>query len=63
MLSGSSKQLILGGAIALALAFSLGGCEYIDNGVDRVETGAAHVANWVSGTATGAGSGGSYERR
>jgi hypothetical protein len=54
MLSHSSKQIALGTVLALALALGLAACDTIDNGVDKVESGGAHVANWVSGTATGA---------
>jgi hypothetical protein len=54
MLRHSSKQIVLGITVALALAVGLAACDTFDNGVDRVETGGAHVANWVSGTTTGA---------
>jgi hypothetical protein len=53
MLGRSSKQIALGLALALALAAGLTACDSFDNGVDRVETGAAHVANWVSGSVGG----------
>jgi len=53
MLGRSSKQIVLGVAIALALSLGLAACDTFDNGVDRVETGAAHAANWVSGTVGG----------
>jgi hypothetical protein len=53
MLGRSSKQIALGAALALVLALGLAACDTVDSGVDRVQTGAAHVANWVSGSVGG----------
>jgi hypothetical protein len=50
----SSKQIVLGLAVALALGAGLMACETVDNGVDWVGSGAARGANWVSGTVSGA---------
>jgi hypothetical protein len=51
MYARTSKQIALG--VALALALGLSACDSFDNGVDRVQTSAAHVANWVSGSVGG----------
>ena len=53
MLGRSSKQIAIGVAMALALALGLAACDTVDRGVGHVETGAAHVANWVSGSVGG----------
>jgi hypothetical protein len=53
MIGRTSKQIAVGAAMAVALALGLAACDSFDNGVDRVETGAAHVANWVSGSVGG----------
>ena len=51
----SSRQIVLGLAVALALGAGLTACETVDNGVDWVGSGAARGANWVSDTAGGSG--------
>ena len=56
----SSRQIVLGIAVALALGAGLTACETVDNSVDWVSSGAASGANWVSDTA---GGGGSSEQR
>jgi hypothetical protein len=53
MLGRTSKHIALGAAIALALALGLAACDSFDNGVDRVESGMARGANWVSGSVGG----------
>jgi len=53
MLGRTTKQIVVGAAIALTLALGLAACESFDNGVDWVESGAAKGANWVSGSVGG----------
>ena len=53
MLGHSSKQIALGLAMALALALGLAACDTFDNGVDKVASGGAQAANWVSGSVGG----------
>jgi len=53
MFGRTSKQIALGAALAFALALGLAACDTVDNGIDKAETGGAHIANWVSGSVGG----------
>ena len=53
MLRGSSRQIVLGIAVALALGAGLTACETVDSSVDWVGSQAARGANWVSETVGG----------
>lgn len=53
MIGRMSKQIALGAALAVALALGLAACDTIDSGIDSVESGGAHAANWVSGSVGG----------